>query len=104
VSGTRSRNKGKAGEREVVLLLKRAGFMDARRGYQYRDGDEMPDVVGVPWWVEVKRHKVVNIKAAMRQAIAASGEQTPVVFSRDDRSDWLVTLRADDFLEIVSEG
>lgn len=103
MSGLKSRNKGKRGEREVVLMFKRAGFMEARRGYQYRDGSEASDVIGVPWWVEVKRHKRVNIKAALKQAIAACGEQTPIVFSRDDGDEWLVTLRADDFLDMIGD-
>ena len=43
MSGHRSRNKGKRGERELVKYLQALGFTDARRRQQSR-GEDMPEV------------------------------------------------------------
>jgi hypothetical protein len=43
------RAKGAAFERWVAIQL-RTLFPEARRGYQYRGGVEMPDVIGVDGW------------------------------------------------------
>lgn len=44
MSGLKSRNKGKRGERELVKYLKSLGFSDARRTQQYC-GDGASDVI-----------------------------------------------------------
>ena len=46
MGGNHSRNKGKAGEREVAQLLRIAGF-DARRGFQSRAGTDECAVEGI---------------------------------------------------------
>ena len=45
--GKKSRDKGKAGERELASKLREYGY-DARRGVQFHGGPDSPDVVGLP--------------------------------------------------------
>ena len=99
-----SRDKGKRGEREIVALL-RDLYPDARRGFQSRQGDDEADVECTPWWIEVKRVKAQETpRKAMAQAVAATDGRVPVVFSRRDNSDWLVTMRVSDWLDVVRRG
>lgn len=100
--GKASRGKGKRGEREVAARL-RALFPDARRGIQSRGGgSEAADVV-VPFvHVEVKLGAGPNIRAALTQAVAdAKPGLWPVAYTRRDREDWIVTMRAEDFEELL---
>ena len=99
-----SRDKGKRGEREVVALL-RDLYQDARRGFQSRQGDDEADVECTPWWIEVKRVKAQEApRKAMAQAVDATDGRPPVVFTRRDNSDWLVTMRVSDWLDVVRRG
>jgi hypothetical protein len=79
-NGSRSREKGAEFEREVAIIL-REFYAEARRGLtQSRNGAEVSDVTNVPWWVECKWHKVPpNIRAAVAQAITASGGAMPIL-------------------------
>ena len=53
--GAMSRNKGKAGEREISGLLADLTGCKVRRRVRQRDGDS--DLEGLPGWcIEVKRH------------------------------------------------
>ena len=99
-----SKNKGRVGEREFAKFLRAHGFGEARRGQQY-SGIEGEDVVGIPnIHVEVKRVERLNIHDAMQQSIRdAYNHQTPIVAHRKNRTEWLVTMRAEDFLEMVRE-
>ena len=83
-------------------MFKDIGFSDARRGIQYRDGADAPDVVGVAsLWVECKRGKRVGIKRAMLQAADACGDKKPIVVSKEDRSPIYVTMDWETFAEII---
>lgn len=84
---------------------------------QARSASEVADVEMPHFWVEVKRHRKVNIRAAMLQAttatMAASGEyRIPLVVSKDDTTGLpgqvdtrpaLVTLYLEDWLNILRE-
>lgn len=97
--GKSQRNKGARGEREVASILAEALNLPARRGVaQCRAGSDAADVEGTPWWVEVKIGARPNIVAAMRQAVTSADARPPVVWTRRDREDWLVTMRASDWL------
>ena len=96
--GKRSRTKGARGEREVVALLAPV-YPGAKRGLtQTRSGDDCADVEGTPFFVEVKIGQRPNIMGAMRQATEACDDRPPVVFTRRDGEQWLVTMRAEDWL------
>ena len=94
----RSRNKGAAGEREVVRLLRGLGIDAERNLEQTRDGgaDIVFQYCGVFWIAEVKRRaglKPVHKRNAWTQVsvpFAASTLQPKrrVVFYRSDREPW----------------
>jgi hypothetical protein len=104
--GKLSRTKGANFEREMVQRFIEVFGPDAvRRGFQYRDGSEVADVVTPCLWVECKRGRKTNIKAALRQAIEASQGKGlwPVAVCRDDQEDATVTLTLEDFLDLMRE-
>jgi Holliday junction resolvase len=101
-----SRSKGCRGEREWRDVLRDAG-LEARRGQQFAGGTDSPDVIcrdmpGIHF--EVKRVQALNVGQAMSQAIRdAKHEKIPVVAHRKNGEDWLVTMRAADWLEMVKQ-
>lgn len=117
MSGLKSRNKGKRGERKTAQELA-AVFGDAKRGLsQSRSGSEVPDVVlpeGVPLWVECKSGKRINIKAALGQASLAAMTRSiddghldcqwkPLAICRQDREAPTATMWWSDLAEIMRE-
>ena len=93
-----SRTKGARGEREVVALL-RDVWAGIKRGLtQTRGGNDAADVEGSPYWIEVKIGKKPNIVAAMEQAKEATDGRPVAVFTRRDGEEWLVTMRAVDWV------
>jgi hypothetical protein len=64
---------------------------------------EGEDVIGLPGFhLEVKRVERLNIHDAMTQSIRDAAEgQMPIVAHRKNRTEWLVTLRAEDFLKLI---
>lgn len=98
-----AKNKGCRGEREWAEFCRAHGFTEARRGQQFSGGFDSPDVTGIPGiHQEVKRVETLNIHKAMEQSIRDSeGKAIPIVAHRRNREEWLVTLRAEDFMEIL---
>ena len=101
-----SRAKGAAGERELARKLKEYGF-GARRTVQYNGKAEggQADLVGLPnIHIECKRVERLNLYEAMAQAIhdAKDGEM-PTVFHRKNHSEWLVTMRLQDWMQLYKE-
>lgn len=99
-----SREKGAAAERELANILKEHGYT-ARRGQQYSGANGDADVVGIPGvHIECKRVERLNIHDAMNQAVrdARDGE-IPVVIHRKNRTEWLATLRLEDWLKERSD-
>ena len=104
--GALSRRKGAHFERELVHVFAEVfGTERVRRGLQYRDGAECPDVIAPGLWVEAKVGKLTNPRAAIRQAVDASAGKglLPVAVSKDDRTEPLVTMRLDDFVDLLRE-
>lgn len=97
------RQKGAGFERELVHLFQEAmPHTKVKRGLQMRAGAECPDVDAAPFWIEAKRMKKANPRAALRQAEAdAPAGRVPVAVTRDDREAAIVTLRLTDFLELL---
>lgn len=96
-----SRNKGKRGELELAHKLAEYGY-NTRRGQQYCGANGDADVVGLPGiHIECKRNESLNIHNAMNQAVNDSEGtgDTPVVIHRKNRTEWLVTMRLDDWIE-----
>jgi hypothetical protein len=103
-----SREKGKRGERRWRDVLREAGFLKAYRGVQYAGGNDSPDVAcpELPSiHFEVKAVEALNIWRAMDQSIRDAGtHKTPVVAHTRNRSGWLVTMRADDWLILIRDS
>lgn len=98
------RNKGAQGERDWCAMLKAVGF-DAKRALgQARDGGG--DVPCPPILWEVKRYAKFAVYEHMDQAIASApqypGCGIPAVALRGDEKDWLVVMRATDFLPLLA--
>ena len=100
---TNSRRKGAVGEREIAKYLREHGFTEARRGQQFKGGADSPDVVGLTGFhIEVKRVERLDLNAAMEQSIRDCGEnETPIVVHRRNNDYWKVTMRLDDFMEVI---
>ena len=103
--GAHSRRKGRRYEQELVHLFRDAmPGAEVRRGLQSRGGEEVPDVDCPVFWLEAKRGKKPNVRAALRQATdAAPKGRIPLAVVRDDRAEAFVALSLDDFLELVRE-
>ena len=97
-----SRQKGKRGELEAAAAFRAAGY-EARRGQQFKGTADSPDVIcSVPFHVEVKLRENLNLHRAIDQAVLeAPGNKTPVVYHRKNRTLPLVTMRFDDWIELV---
>ena len=107
--GRASRVKGHSFEREVVNLLKAVlpeGYQ-ARRGLQSKGGGGLPDVEvsneeGALIHYECKRGKRPNIPKAFGQAFDDHKPNTmPIAVTKADRSWTLVTLRWQDFADML---
>jgi Holliday junction resolvase len=104
--GSRSRRKGKSGEREAAKELSRVLGIDARRGQQFRGGPDSPDVVSsLPGLhIEVKRTEAFRLYAALEQASSDTGPgQVPLVLHRKNRHPWVLVLRLDDLPQLIKE-
>ena len=104
-----SKIKGKVGELEFAEFARNHGFPAARRDGQQGNGGsvEAPDVSGIPGLhIEVKRRESGNLYDWMDQAIrdATGSYCTPAVSHRRNHKDWMIILRAKDFLEIYKRS
>ena len=101
--GLRSRNKGKLGEREAAVEIRRLFGVEARRGRQYCGSDEAPDVVtgidGVHF--EVKRAEALRLYPALEQAVGDAPEKIPVVLHRANNQPWVAIVRLDDLPQLA---
>lgn len=104
---TNSKDKGKRFEREIANYLKERGY-DARRSAQYcgNTGDAA-DVVGLPGFhIECKHQEKMHLYDWMEQAIrdSAKSEDTPIVIHKQNRKETLVTMRLDDFMNLINHN
>ena len=100
--GKPSREKGKRGEREFAKWLTANGHR-ARRGQQY-DGIEGDDVVCpslAAYHIEVKRVEALRLKDSLAQAIADARGRIPVVAHRRNQGEWMIIMRASDWIKTV---
>lgn len=102
-----SRAKGQRGERMWRDQLREAGFTGARRGQQYAGSPDSPDVIcpELPTiHFEVKFVENLNLHKAMEQACRdCSEDQIPVVAHKKSRTPWLITMKAEDWLNLIKE-
>lgn len=88
----------------MALFLQEHGF-EARRGQQNKGGSDSPDVItNLPGiHAECKRTETLSLYVAMAQAIRDAGTKIPTVWHKRNHKEWLVILRADDFLKLLPE-
>ncbi len=105
MSGNHSRDKGANYERSLVHVFREAmPGAEVRRGLQSRSGAEVADVECPVFWIESKRGKKPNVRAALVQARAAAPQdRIPIAIVRDDHAEAFVSMSLDDFLELVRE-
>lgn len=101
-----SREKGKRGELELVKWLKVRGFQNVRRGQQFCGANGDADIIGLDGiHIECKRVEKLNLYDAIAQSASdARKGEAPTVFHRKNNCEWLVTMRAEDWLEIYKEA
>lgn len=101
---TNSRQKGARAERALAKKLREWGY-EARRGQQFSGANGDADVVGLPnIHIECKHVERLNIHEAMDQSKRDAREnEVPIVCHKKNNTEWLVTLRLDDFIPIYRE-
>jgi Holliday junction resolvase len=99
-----SKDKGKRGERELASKLREYGY-DCYRGQQFCGANGDADVIGLPKiHIECKRNERLNVYDAMAQAKGdAKADAFPTVFWRKNNSEWLVTMRLEDWMKLYQE-
>ena len=104
VFGKMSREKGKRYEREIASFLRSHGY-DCRRGQQYCGASGDADVVGLPGiHIECKHVEKMSLYDWMDQSVRdAKKEELPAVFHRKNNCETLVTMRADDWMQLYKE-
>lgn len=104
VLGKMSREKGKRYEREIASFLRSHGY-DCRRGQQYCGASGDADVVGLPGiHIECKHVEKMSLYDWMDQSVRdAKKEELPAVFHRKNNCETLVTMRADDWMQLYKE-
>lgn len=105
MTGAMSRRKGAQWERDLVKIFREAmPGTDVKRGLQPRGGGEVPDVDCPMFWIEAKRGRKPNVRAALKQAINdCSDDRVPVAVIRDDREDAFVSMLLSDFIRLVEK-
>ncbi len=98
--------KGVAGERELASLLRSHGYTIERGGTC--SFGTAPDLAGLPGiHIECKRVEKLNINKSMRQSMKDAvkfDDGMPTVFHRQNRSDWLVTMRFEDWMRLYKKA
>jgi hypothetical protein len=105
MNGAGARRKGHDFERWVANELALVFGDDVRRGLQYRDGSEAPDVIAPAFFIECKRGRQTNPRAALHQAqVASAGKGLwPIAITKDDGDPPIVTLSLEDFTHLLRE-
>ena len=100
--GRKEQKKGEAGERELVGLLRAAGFPAVWGGN--RTFGAVPDISGLGGvHIECKRVEYLNLGNALAQSERDAQrfqDGLPVVIHRRDAEPWLVTMRLTDWLRL----
>ena len=100
-----SRQKGASFERWVANWFKTNWGCETRRGQQFAGGPESPDVVGLAGiHIEVKAVEKLQMQKAMDQSVRDAGDKIPIVISKKNRKEPMVTVRLrdlDDFIRLM---
>lgn len=106
MSGLKSRNKGKRGERQAAKELNRLLDADTRRGRQFQGGPGSPDVVGLDGiHIEVKYDESTMGKMLYR-ALQQSSEDCsenniPIVVGRRNYHNWVLAVELENIVPLA---
>jgi Holliday junction resolvase len=96
-----SRSKGARFERDLADQLRQLGF-EARRGIQFRGGEDSPDVISdFPLHIEAKHVEKLNLYSAIEQSKRDSGGNPYCVIHKRNRGETFVTLELSQLVEII---
>lgn len=100
--GRNNKRRGASGERELAAILSdHLGLIVKRTLGQARDGGHDIQTGRFKW--EVKRRAKIAVYDFMDQVQKACDHtETPVVAMRADGKQWLVMMRLEDFLPMLS--
>lgn len=99
--GAASRNKGANAERELANLIRDNWGYPTKRGKVFYHESDVIGLNGIH--IECKRQERLNIWQAMEQAVNEAEKRqdgVPAVFHRKDRTEWLVTMRLKDWIDL----
>lgn len=99
--GRMSRNKGYRGEKEVEKILRDHGI-NAKRGLVFNGEPDIVDDTNLHF--EVKRAERIQIGEWMKQSTEQCRGKIPTVVHRRSREDWLITMKFEDFLNLINYG
>lgn len=110
--GRKARKAGISYELDIVKAFKHL-YKEARRMFgQARDGDEAPDVGGMPFWVEASDRKNRSVGDKLAQGLSDSKTSPskeynglPVIACTYDKKRKLdmVTMERSQFIELLEE-
>ena len=105
MKGASCRRKGHDYERSLAQRFAEVfGAENSRRGIQYRSGGEVPDVEIPAFWVEAKRGRRTNIRAALQQAREACDvPKWLLAICKDDGQPAIASMFLDDFMDLITE-
>ncbi len=97
--GLKSKSKGKRGEREIVALARAHDLPAERTWHTAQSADAHPRCCDV---LIAGRPAQVKIAANSFQGLYAALDGVEMAFLRSDRREWIVVLRAEDYLRLLS--
>lgn len=99
--GKAARNKGANAERELANLIRDNWGYPTHRGKVFYKESDVVGLDGIH--IECKRQEKLNIWSAMKQAQEEAEKRQdglPAVFHRKDGTEWLVTMRLSDWIDL----
>ena len=97
-----SKQKGARFEREIAEHLREKGF-EARRGIQFRGGEDSPDVISnFPLHIEAKHVEKLNLANALEQSRTDANGNPYCVIHRKNRGKTYITLELDQLIELLA--
>lgn len=100
-----SRNKGVRAEAEVERILRDAGYSTDRNlsGRNQISGDILVHVENIA--IEVRRRETLSLSQWSRDHEASTPDHfTPAIVYRRSREPWRISLKLDQFLDLLNGG
>lgn len=101
MGGKSSQRKGKAGELELMHILRDTYGYNVKRGSVFNGTSDVIGLKGIH--IECKRQEMLNLRAAMTQAVQEAEKRNdgmPVVFHRKNNCEWMVSMQLPTFMDL----